>query len=121
MLLFPITHRATEAWHVVNATDPLDDSDREEDEHVRLDYSASISHYLRVSPCGVFHRSLRVTDTIPVSLDRRLRVLARLRGKEPTPEPEPQGQPPRPPQPPPGGSGQGEPSTGRLQQVQSWQ
>ena len=58
------------------------------------------------------------------SVDRRLRVLARLRGKDPTPEPEPQPQLPRPPQPPPpGGSGApGDPSgsTGRLQQVQSW-
>ncbi|KAI0757158.1 hypothetical protein C8Q80DRAFT_1215864 [Daedaleopsis nitida] len=68
-----------QAWHVINATDPLEDSDKEEDEHVRLEYN------------------------------RRLRVLARLRGKEPTPEPEPDGAP-------------GEPSTstGRLQQVQSW-
>ncbi|KIP12617.1 hypothetical protein PHLGIDRAFT_98083 [Phlebiopsis gigantea 11061_1 CR5-6] len=27
------------AWHVVNTTDPLEDSDTEADEHVRLDYS----------------------------------------------------------------------------------
>ncbi|TFK94365.1 hypothetical protein K466DRAFT_593709 [Polyporus arcularius HHB13444] len=80
-----------QAWHVINATDPLEDSDKEEDEHVRLDYS------------------------------RRLRVLARLRGKEPSPEPEIPSHLPRPP-PPAGGSSQGEPSssTGRLQQVQSW-
>ncbi|KAI0374326.1 hypothetical protein BV20DRAFT_961457 [Pilatotrama ljubarskyi] len=68
-----------QAWHVVNSTDPLEDSDKEEDEHVRTEYT------------------------------RRLRVLARLRGKEPTPEPEPQ----------PGSSTQ-EQSTGRLQHVQSW-
>ncbi|KAM5538193.1 hypothetical protein V8D89_008080 [Ganoderma adspersum] len=86
-----------QAWHVVNATDPLDDSDKEEDQHVRMEYS------------------------------RRLRVLERLRGKAPTPEPEPQSQlhiqpPPPPAQPHPSGSGEGEqqPSTGRLQQVQSW-
>ncbi|KAI0724393.1 hypothetical protein C8T65DRAFT_626341 [Cerioporus squamosus] len=80
-----------QAWHVVNATDPLEDSDGEGDEHVRLDYN------------------------------RRLRVLARLRGKEPSPEPDVPPQLPRPP-PPAGGSSQGEPSssTGRLQQVQSW-
>ena len=30
-----------EAWHVVNATDPLEDSDKEQDEHVRIDYSTS--------------------------------------------------------------------------------
>lgn len=28
-----------DAWHVVNNTDPLEDSDTEADEHVRLDYS----------------------------------------------------------------------------------
>jgi len=43
------------AWHVANTTDPLEDSDNEADEHVRLDYN------------------------------RRLRVLSRLRGKAPTP------------------------------------
>ncbi|KAI0670060.1 hypothetical protein C8Q78DRAFT_976487 [Trametes maxima] len=71
-----------QAWHVVNAVDPLEDSDKEEDDHVRADYG------------------------------RRLRVLARLRGKEPTPEPEPQ----------PGSSTQADqgPPTGRLQHVQSW-
>ncbi|KAI0778026.1 hypothetical protein BD413DRAFT_466831 [Trametes elegans] len=68
-----------QAWHVVNSTDPLEDSDKEEDEHVRLDYN------------------------------RRMRVLARLRGKEPTPEPELQP-----------GSSQDAQSTGRLQHVQSW-
>ncbi|KAL4243230.1 Ino eighty subunit 1 [Abortiporus biennis] len=45
------------AWHIVNTTDPLEDSDNEADEHVRLDYN------------------------------RRLRVLSRLRGKAPTPPP----------------------------------
>ncbi|EJF66554.1 hypothetical protein BD309DRAFT_754990 [Dichomitus squalens] len=92
-----------QAWHVVNATDPLDDSDKEEDQHVR------------------------------VELNRRLRVLERLRGKAPTPEPEFQGHRPVPPPPPVlprpsgggggGGGGQSEQSstsTGRLQQVQSW-
>jgi hypothetical protein len=28
-----------DAWHIVNNTDPLEDSDTEADEHVRLDYS----------------------------------------------------------------------------------
>ncbi|KAI0651695.1 hypothetical protein C8Q79DRAFT_997031 [Trametes meyenii] len=71
-----------QAWHVVNTADPLDDSDKEGDDHVRADYA------------------------------RRLRVLARLRGKDPTPEPEPQ----------PGSSTQVDqgPPTGRLQHVQSW-
>ncbi|KAH9944523.1 uncharacterized protein BXZ73DRAFT_87405 [Epithele typhae] len=81
-----------QAWHVVNATDPLEDSDHEQDEHVRLEYN------------------------------RRMRVLARLRGKEPTPEPEPRFMPPGPPGPP-GGSGgaSGDPSsTGRLQHVHTW-
>ncbi|KAL6309973.1 hypothetical protein BKA93DRAFT_757015 [Sparassis latifolia] len=74
------------AWHVVTSTDPLEDSDEEADDHVRLDYN------------------------------RRLRVLSRLRGKEPTP-------PPPGFDPAPGGSADGGPSdagTGRLQQVQSW-
>ncbi|EMD41734.1 hypothetical protein CERSUDRAFT_90308 [Gelatoporia subvermispora B] len=50
------------AWHVVMTTDPLVDSDEEEfaDENTRLDYVL------------------------------RLRIINRLRGKEPTPEPEPQ-------------------------------
>ncbi|KAI0639247.1 hypothetical protein C8Q77DRAFT_1045690 [Trametes polyzona] len=71
-----------QAWHVINSSDPLEDSDKEEDEHVRVEYS------------------------------RRLRVLARLRGKEPTPERDIQ----------PGSSAQGDPGqpTGRLQHVQSW-
>lgn len=56
---------------------------------------APLAGYLRVPPA-----------------DRRLRVLARLRGKEPTPEPEMQQ----------GSSsgGQGDAGTGRLQHVQSW-
>ncbi|KAI0702493.1 hypothetical protein BC835DRAFT_1263785 [Cytidiella melzeri] len=45
------------AWHVANNIDPLEDSDTEADEHVRLDYN------------------------------RRLRILSRLRGKDPTPPP----------------------------------
>ncbi|KAI0348686.1 hypothetical protein BDW22DRAFT_1350940 [Trametopsis cervina] len=45
------------AWHVANTVDPLEDSDKEADEHVRSDYN------------------------------RRLRVISRLRGKEPTPPP----------------------------------
>ncbi|KAI0824182.1 hypothetical protein BC628DRAFT_1323409 [Trametes gibbosa] len=71
-----------QAWHNVNSSDPLEDSDHEQDEHARLEYS------------------------------RRLRVLARLRGKSPTPEPEFMA----------GSSAQGDagPSTGRLQHVQSW-
>ncbi|OJT12632.1 Ino eighty subunit 1 [Trametes pubescens] len=71
-----------QAWHVINTADPLEDSDKEGDDHVRLEYN------------------------------RRLRVLARLRGKEPTPEPEMQQ----------GSSsgGQGDAGTGRLQHVQSW-
>jgi len=86
------------AWHIGATQDPLEDSDQEADEHVRLDYS------------------------------RRLRVLTRLRGKEPTPEPEPgtyeATDPSRQPPPPPPGAGAsdgGEPRTGRLSQVQSWQ
>ncbi|KAI0762831.1 hypothetical protein C8Q74DRAFT_1371814 [Fomes fomentarius] len=92
-----------QAWHVVNATDPLDDSDREEDEHVRLDYSASMSHYLRVSPCTVASVFWRVcaARSPPQNLNHKVSPLVRLSR--------------------PGGSGQGEPSTGRLQQVQSWQ
>jgi len=46
------------AWHIVTTTDPLLDSDEEADEHVRLDYS------------------------------RRLNILSRLRGKDPTPDPD---------------------------------
>ncbi|KAG7450310.1 uncharacterized protein BT62DRAFT_927627 [Guyanagaster necrorhizus] len=46
------------AWHVINCTDPLLDSDDEPDDHVHRDYS------------------------------KRLRIIARVRGKEPTPEPE---------------------------------
>jgi len=45
-----------QAWHVVMTTDPLKDSDDEADEHTRLDYVL------------------------------RLRIISRLRGKEPTPE-----------------------------------
>ncbi|KAI0932399.1 hypothetical protein AcW2_001044 [Taiwanofungus camphoratus] len=50
-----------QAWHVVMTTDPLRDSDEEDfaDENTRLDYVL------------------------------RLRIISRLRGKEPTPEPEP--------------------------------
>ncbi|CCM00888.1 uncharacterized protein FIBRA_02934 [Fibroporia radiculosa] len=84
-----------QAWHVATTADPLDDSDQEGDEHVRLEYN------------------------------RRLRVLSRLRGKDPTPEPEPDpnaasdGQYQYVPQhQPPSGSGAS--TTGRLQQVQSW-
>ncbi|KAI0732247.1 hypothetical protein C8Q72DRAFT_817983 [Fomitopsis betulina] len=85
------------AWHIAATTDPLNDSDEEQDEHVRLDYN------------------------------RRLRVLSRLRGKDPTPEPEVE--PSAPPtgmqpsqqfgsrDPPTGASDSG---TGRLSQVQSW-
>ncbi|KAH9857930.1 hypothetical protein C2E23DRAFT_919441 [Lenzites betulinus] len=83
-----------QAWHNVNSADPLEDSDHEQDEHARLEYG------------------------------RRMRVLARLRGKSPTPEPH------HYPPPGPGGSGSGGgaqgpggdagPSTGRLQHVQSW-
>lgn len=48
-----------QAWHVMMSTDPLLDSDNEEaDEDKRLDYIL------------------------------RLRIISRLRGKEPTPEPE---------------------------------
>ncbi|KAK0246034.1 hypothetical protein EDD85DRAFT_42634 [Armillaria nabsnona] len=47
------------AWHVINCTDPLLDSDDEADDHVHRDYS------------------------------KRLRIIARVRGKDPTPEPEP--------------------------------
>ncbi|KAI0936163.1 hypothetical protein AcW1_000469 [Taiwanofungus camphoratus] len=85
------------AWHIVTTTDPLEDSDEEADEHVRLDYN------------------------------RRLRVLSRLRGKEPTPEPEfgPSAaevndnsqQLPSQHQEHGGAS---DAATGRLQQVQSW-
>ncbi|KAH9946825.1 hypothetical protein B0H21DRAFT_383887 [Amylocystis lapponica] len=86
-----------QAWHNTTTSDPLEDSDQEADEHVRLDYN------------------------------RRLRVLSRLRGKEPTPEPEPGTYDPSshpPPPPPPGagaGEGSAEPGMGRLQQVLSWQ
>ncbi|OCH96564.1 hypothetical protein OBBRIDRAFT_765432 [Obba rivulosa] len=59
-----VPHRSMleQAWHVVMTTDPLMDSDEEEyaDENTRLDYVL------------------------------RLRIINRLRGKEPTPEPEPQ-------------------------------
>ncbi|KAI0082186.1 hypothetical protein K474DRAFT_1681521 [Panus rudis PR-1116 ss-1] len=44
-----------QAWHIVNSQDPLEDSDNEADEHVRVEYN------------------------------RRLRILSRLRGKAPTP------------------------------------
>ncbi|KAI8995481.1 hypothetical protein BD414DRAFT_506207 [Trametes punicea] len=79
----PIQERTMlqQAWHIINSTDPLEDSDKEEDEHVRLEYN------------------------------RRLRVLARLRGKDPTPEPDPQ---------PGASSSQESQPTGRLQHVQSW-
>ncbi|CDO72386.1 hypothetical protein BN946_scf184977.g85 [Trametes cinnabarina] len=85
-----------QAWHLINSADPLEDSDKEEDEHVRLDYN------------------------------RRLRVLARLRGKEPTPEPEPQPGSSSHPNPAhgqgrqPSQAAQASQPTGRLQQVQSW-
>jgi len=88
------------AWHMVNTTDPLEDSDNEADEHVRLDYN------------------------------RRLRVLSRLRGKAPTPPPEntflpePQYRPQAPFQPPPPAEGGDKPAqastskpTGKLRQV----
>ncbi|TFY62154.1 hypothetical protein EVJ58_g4032 [Rhodofomes roseus] len=93
----PTTSTFSDAWHIAASTDPLNDSDEEQDEHVRLDYN------------------------------RRLRVLSRLRGKEPTPEPE--SEPVAPPSgmqpsqqftqqttPPSGSDG----ATGRLSQVQSW-
>lgn len=83
------------AWHVASTTDPLEESDEDADEHVRLDYN------------------------------RRLRVLSRLRGKEPTPEPESDPSAQAGPQPqyvsqqyPVSGSEGG--GTGRLSQVQSW-
>ncbi|KAJ3551372.1 hypothetical protein NM688_g4740 [Phlebia brevispora] len=45
------------AWHIIRTRDPLDDSDTEIDDHMRRDYS------------------------------QRLRILSRLRGKDPTPPP----------------------------------
>ncbi|TCD67014.1 hypothetical protein EIP91_000634 [Steccherinum ochraceum] len=92
------------AWHMNNTIDPLEDSDNEADEHVRLDYN------------------------------RRLRVLSRLRGKAPTPPPdnnqfpsEPQYQPQAPFQQRParGGDngdttpqpGASQPAPGKLRQV----
>ncbi|PCH33506.1 hypothetical protein WOLCODRAFT_129794 [Wolfiporia cocos MD-104 SS10] len=98
------------AWHVVTHSDPLEDSDDDPDEHVRLDY------------------------------DRRLKVLTRLRGKDPSPTRNPivatspipihrqlphsqaqsqQQVPQQQQQSPP--AGQSDESTGRLQQVQHWQ
>lgn len=56
--------------------DPLGDSDTEADEHVRLDYSTYLIHVL---PLARADRSF-----LP---GRRLRILSRLRGKEPTPPP----------------------------------
>ena len=72
--------------------------------------------------------ALTLNDEIDCTrVDRRLRVLSRLRGKDPTPEPEveasapPPGMQPSqqfgPRDPPAGGSDSG---TGRLSQVQSW-
>ncbi|KAH9937526.1 uncharacterized protein B0H18DRAFT_1081689 [Fomitopsis serialis] len=58
--MLDLTNLSTEAWHVVMTTDPLADSDDEiADENARL-------------------------DTVLL----RLRIISRLRGKEPTPEPE---------------------------------
>ncbi|KAH8100594.1 hypothetical protein BXZ70DRAFT_162525 [Cristinia sonorae] len=90
------------AWHMINTVDPLEDSDNEADEHVRLEYN------------------------------RRLRVLSRLRGKAPTPPPEDSAFLPEPqyrPQPPfqqpaqsesgdkPAHAGSSKPTTGKLRQV----
>ncbi|OCH96556.1 hypothetical protein OBBRIDRAFT_9864 [Obba rivulosa] len=102
-----------QAWHLAQTTDPLQESDEEADEHVRVDYG------------------------------RRLRVLSRLRGKSPTPEPIQESQPAQPPptpvsmpvpgaNDPTGNSHQsqfrvqlnqdgGDQSSGRLQQVHFWQ
>ncbi|EMD41742.1 hypothetical protein CERSUDRAFT_79380 [Gelatoporia subvermispora B] len=99
-----------QAWHLTQTVDPLQDSDEEGDEHLRLDYG------------------------------RRLRVLSRLRGKSPTPEPIPEPEPMPPqamptPMPgatdPSGGPHQsqfrvqlnqdaGDQGSGRLQQVHFW-
>ncbi|CAL1696135.1 unnamed protein product [Somion occarium] len=51
------------AWHINKTTDPLEDSDHDGDEHVRLEYN------------------------------RRLRILSRLRGKAPTPPLPPSNEP----------------------------
>lgn len=61
-------------------TDPLDDSDDEEnaDENTRADLRTSTSSVM------VFYLANKL---LPVVL--RLRIISRLRGKEPTPEPEP--------------------------------
>ena len=70
-----IKHLLLDAWHVVNTTDPLVDSDEENaDEYVRTDYS-KVDHISTV----LFNETLSV---------RRLQTLKRLRGKSPTPEAE---------------------------------
>lgn len=75
---------------------------------IKRETTTSGSSTVRRAPCSPL---MDTTLTLSVT-DRRLRVLARLRGKEPTPEPEPQ----------PGSSTQGDSGqpTGRLQHVQSW-
>ncbi|THH02836.1 hypothetical protein EW026_g89 [Hermanssonia centrifuga] len=40
------------AWHIINTTDPLEDSDTEGDENVRLDYSAYKSNGIFPPVCG---------------------------------------------------------------------
>lgn len=45
-------HIHLEAWHIVNTTDPLADSDDDEviDDHVRQDYSGCPTNCLNVGP-----------------------------------------------------------------------
>ena len=66
-----------EAWHVSMTTDPLVDSDDEmyADENTRLDYGLSA---LLVPRPGL-------TPSLNSLTVLRLRIISRLRGKEPTP------------------------------------
>ena len=82
IIIFELTGMVptTEAWHVSMTTDPLMDSDDEmyADENTRLDYGkwSLFDIHVVVSAHTAFYFALTVL---------RLRIISRLRGKEPTP------------------------------------
>lgn len=77
MLITKARHLRTDAWHVAASTDPLLDSDEElMDEHVRNDYSE-------------FLELVHQTRSSMITVDQRIAVIARLRGRAPTPPPDP--------------------------------
>lgn len=73
-----------DAFHVVSTTDPLADSDEEYDDHVRYDYGMFIIA-LDVPLPNSFKHARPWPTIVAGGIERRLRVLNRLRGRSPTP------------------------------------